>query len=186
MSTSRPPLARFLDVLYPPSSVKSQQTDQGWVVEEGARLPNPDFLHPEDIQALQKAIRDALLSPDPLPNEIRRFLGLGIDFVCQGAEFPVFKPVALRGKAGRPPRPDLRYIREPAIRYLRWCDEQRIDDSRPYATVSKAYGVHERTVRSWESAWSGLPVTEMFQDYGAEQVRSFMLAAGGRYRTLAK
>lgn len=186
MSTTRPPLARFLDVLYPPDSVTAALTENGWVVTEATRRPNPDFLHPDDIAALQRAIRDALSSGQPVPSEMQRFLLAGFDFLCMGVEFPAFLPAASGDKRGKKPRPVLRYAQEPAIRYLRWCSSGLLADRSRYKAVSEAYGVSERTVRTWEKAWSGLSLPELFEEYGEEQVRSFMQAAGRSYKRLPK
>lgn len=186
MSTTRPPLARFLDVLYPPDSVKAELTEQGWVVTEASRRPNPDFLHSEDVADLQRALRDALASDQPLPPEMQRFLRVGFDFLCQGAEFPAFLPASVSGKGGKKPRPVLRYVQEPAIRYLRWCRAGQLEDRTRDKTVADAYGVSTRTVRDWERAWRHCALPDLVEGYGAEQVRSFMQAAGLSYRRLPK
>lgn len=186
MSTTRPPLARFLDVLYPPDSVKAELTEHGWVVTEAKRRPNPDFLHPEDIADLQRALRDALASNQPLPPEMQRFLRVGFDFLCQGAEFPAFIPAGVSNKRGKKPRPVLRYAQEPAIRYLRWCSSGQLEDRKRYDTVAGAYGVSTRTVRAWEEAWRDCTLPDLVEGYGAEQVKSFMQAAGMSYRRLPK
>jgi hypothetical protein len=186
MSTTKPPLDRFLDLLYPPDSVRAELTEHGWEVKEAQRHPDPDFLHPEDMADLQRAMRDALASSQPLPSEIRRFLMVGFDFLCQGAAFPAFMPAGVSGRRGKKPRPVLRYVQEPAIRYLRWCKFKQLTDDDRYGTVANAYGVSTRTVRAWEKAWSGCPLPGLVEDYGEAQVKSFMQAAGISYQRLPK
>jgi hypothetical protein len=106
------------------------------------------------VEAMQRAIRDALRSGEPLPGEIRGDLAHAFEELCAGSRPELLAPVPHPG--GRQ-RPIAKALQAAAIRYLRWVAEGRIDDPRPIATVVKAYGVTRRTVHGWVRAWKAEP-----------------------------
>jgi hypothetical protein len=133
----------------------------------------------EAIGQMQYAMLDFLRSEAPIPEEMRRHLSLAFESLCAGVESDLFTPLR---KAGGREAPILKYTQEGGIRYLRWCEANRIIDQSSTSTVATAYGVGTRTVRNWYAKWGAKATPGLLEDYGAEQVASFMQAAGGAYQ----
>lgn len=138
---------------------------------------------PEAIEGMQRAILDALRADGQLPGEIRNHLAFAFEEVCTGIESDLLSPVK---RGGGRERPIAKHMQAAGIRYLRWVEDGRIEDERPTATVASAYGVTDRTVRFWKSAWRTLPTPGLCDEFGADAVVKFMKATGGQYHRFIK
>lgn len=134
---------------------------------------------PEAIKGMQQAALAALLAEDPIPGEIRNHLAFALKEVCAGFESDLLSPVK---RGGGRERPIAKQMQAAAIRYLRWAEDGRIQDTRPTATVAEAYGVTDRTVRNWNNAWRAEPTMELANDeWGADVVAALMQSTGKQY-----
>lgn len=134
---------------------------------------------PVALAGMQRAILDALQSDGPLPDEMRLHLAFAFEYLCAGIAPDLLTPVKRPG--GRE-EPIAKHMQAAAIRYLRWVEEGRIQDSHPTSTVATAYSVATRTVRNWQNAWCDLPTPGIHEEYGADAVTRFMKATGNQYR----
>lgn len=137
----------------------------------------------ENILLMQQAMRDALHSRDPLPDEMRSHLALAFEFLCNGFEYDLLTPAVSRG--GRE-NPVAMQAQEAAIRYLRWVGDGRITDQFPVRSVASAYKVTERTVRNWIKSWSSKPTPPILEEFGADGVDRFMKATGKQYHRFSR
>jgi hypothetical protein len=131
------------------------------------------------VAEMQRAIRDALRSDDPLPAEMQHDLAFAFEFLCEGVAADLLTPVKRPG--GRE-SPIAKKTQEEAIRYLRWAEDGRIADPNPVATVALSFQVDKRTVRNWRSNWENRAAPPVLDELGAEQVIRIMKAAGSQYR----
>lgn len=138
---------------------------------------------PEAIEGMQRAILDALRAGGPLPDEIRDHLALAFEEICVGIKSDLLSPVK---RGGGRERPIAKHLQAAAIRYLRWVEDGRIEDKRPTATVAEAYGVTDRAVRGWKSAWRTLPTPGFIEEFGADEVAKIMRATGEQYHRFIK
>lgn len=159
------PLTRYLDAKLLPTQADEITGEHGHTAEALAEM--------------QRAILDALRSTEPLDGEMRRDLAFAFEYLCAGIAADLLTPTKRPG--GREP-PIAKKMQEAAIRYLRWVEDGRIADANPVATVARSYKVEARTVRNWRAQWQGKPAPSLYDDYGPDQVASFMQAVGGQYR----
>ena len=165
----------------PPTSPRTtkQKSPYGRYLDaKVGRLETGEF-SPHIAEKMQRAFLDALRSRDPLPDEMRVELAFAFEYVCAGYSPELLTPIKRPG--GREP-PIAKHLQSNAIQYLRWCDDGRISDVSPTKTVSNAYNVGARTVRSWVRAWAGIPTPELHEDYGAKEVTAFMKVSGKQYK----
>ncbi|MDO9093999.1 MAG: hypothetical protein Q8R98_17725 [Rubrivivax sp.] len=147
-------------------------------------LPTPDGEYtPEALEEMQAAMLDALRAEGPLPDEMRLHLGFAFEYVCAGLADQLLTPIKRPG--GRE-APIAKSAQQGAIRYLRWCEDGRIEDSSPVRTVAQAFDVVERVVRRWRAAWKDRETPALHEDFGADSVVAFMKADGRVYRRFVK
>lgn len=106
---------------------------------------------------------DALRAGEPLPNEMRVHLAFAFEYLCKGIAYDLLTPVKRPG--GRE-APIATHAQKEAIRYLRWCEDGRIQDANAVRSVANAYDVEERTVRGWRTKWKNNPTPELFEECG--------------------
>lgn len=138
---------------------------------------------PAELREMQLAMLDALRSGEPLPDEMRLHLAFAFEYLCDGITFDLLTPIKRPG--GREP-PIAKRTQDGAIRYLRWCEDGRIADAAAVRTVAAAYGVRDRTVRLWRTAWAAKPAPTLHEDYGTDEVAEFMRIDGRAYRRFVK
>jgi nucleoside 2-deoxyribosyltransferase len=85
--------------------------------------------------------------------------------------------------ANLPENPLARKAIEAAIRYLRWVEEGKIDDSSAIATVADQYKVKDNAVRDWIDVWSGISLAS-HADLRPDDVARQMKISGRQYRSL--
>jgi transposase-like protein len=148
----------------------------------------------EALQGMQAAVLDALRAGEPLPDEMRLHLAFALENVCAGIADPLLSPIS---KPGGREAPIAKACQEGAIRYLRWCEDGRIHDPAPVATVAKAFDVVERAITGWRRAWRDRETPKLSEAFFtpeddfdpaevAAAVRDLMLADGRVYRRFIK
>ena len=97
----------------------------------------------------------------------------------------------LRGESSEPSsaaarlaeNPQARTSIEAAVRYLRWAEEGKIEDSQAIATVAAQYKIREDVVREWINAWSGITLAA-HSGMRPDDVMRQMKIRGRQYRSL--
>ena len=129
---------------------------------------------------MQSAIRDALATPTPLPDDIRAHLATAFDQLCQGVAMDLLTPGPRKGG-----RVDVvaKSLTESAVRYVLWCKSGKLHDQAPQSTVAEAFSVDVSSVRRWLAAWGDRPAPPLAEDW-ADLAGDLMRADAARYRRL--
>lgn len=145
---------------------------------EGKLMPSPQGCDSDvAIEKMQQGIYLALLSKEPLPDEMRLHMAFAFERLCAGITDDLLAPVR---RGGGRQDPIAKHMQAAAVRYVRWCEDEKISDPSPRRTVAEAYGVSARTVGNWLSVWESKK-TPIADWYGATEVARFMVIEGSQY-----
>lgn len=151
----------------------------GWIVSPGEPLRSGEPEHlPEAVDEMQAAILDALRTGEPLPLEMQRHLAVAFEYLQAGIAHLLLTPV--RRPGGRE-APILKHLQIDALRYLRWCEDGRISDSKPLSTVGTAFGVSTKTAGNWSRAWKGAALPPAPAHFGGPEVTEALKTSGAAY-----
>ncbi|MGX6570425.1 hypothetical protein [Cupriavidus necator] len=131
------------------------------------------------VRTMQQAFARALKSGEPMPEEMLVELRFAFEDLCAGIKPDLFSVIA----AGGAEPPIAKYLQQDGLRYIEWAQDGRIDDPTPVATVAKAYGVTQKTVRKWRQKQQedGIALPKLVFD-NAEHVRRMLKIASGQYK----
>lgn len=152
----------------------------GWIVPPGQPLENGDPEHsPEAVEEMQAAILDALRTGEPLPLEMRHHLAIAFEYLQAGIAHLLLTPVK---RAGGREAPILKHLQIDALRYLRWCEDGRISDVRPFSTVGTTFGVSTKTAGNWSRTWKDVTLPPAPAHFGGPEVANALKTSGAAYQ----